>query len=466
MRNWSRFAALCCLLAAPAAAQSPLVVLTSDFQTGSLALLEAGGGAPRTDLLTIHSDAVARYHDGRVYVINRLGQDNILVLDPAAPADPLLQFSVGNGSNPQDLEFASQRKAYVSRHNSASLLLVDPRSGDSLGEIDLSAFADADGLPEPAEMALVGDRLYVACQRLDRNAGWVASQSVLAVIDINTDQLVDWDSGQEGVQGLALQIDNPGNLIGMGGKLYVGQTGQYGVADGGVEMVDLASGRSEGLVLGESELGGDLTSFALVSAAKGYAVVSAPDFSNSVRPLDLATGKAGPALAGHSGGYTPDLEVDGGRLVVADQGTFSDPGSAGLLLYDTATDALLAGPIAVGLPPVNIAVLGEGQTTAVSEERGSLPAQTYLGAAYPNPFNASTLIPLAVGAEAATLDLTIYDALGRRVRLLSGGRLAAGSHAFHWDGRDDKGQAMGSGPYMVELRMGAWRQTGKLLLLK
>ncbi len=465
MTKLCRSAVLLALLTTHAAAEQPVVVLTSDFQTGSVALLEPKT-PPRTELLTIHSDAVVRYYAGRIYVVNRLGQDNILVLDPAAPGTPLLQFSVGNGSNPQDIEFASAEKAYVSCNNSTSVLIVDPRSGDTLGEIDLSAFADQDGLPELAEMALVGNRLYVACQRLDRDAGWVASQSVLVAVDLNTDRVVDWDSAQDGVQGLVLQSVNPGSLIALGPKLFIGQTGQYGVADGGVEVVDLGSGRSEGLVLGEEALQGDLTALALVSAEKGYVVVSAADFSNSVRPVDLAAGTAGAALAGHSGGYTPDLEVIDGRLLVADRGTFSDPASAGLLVYDAATGHLLDGPIGLGLPPNSIASLGEGQTTAVEEEGNSLPAQTSLGEPYPNPFNASTLIPLAVGKGTAPLHLTVYDALGRRVRTLVSGGAAAGTYTLSWDGRDDWGQAVASGAYLVEMRLGSWSQHRKLLLLR
>ncbi|MCC7261059.1 MAG: hypothetical protein IT369_00920 [Candidatus Latescibacteria bacterium] len=466
MKKYCSFTALLALLAMPALAQNPVVVVTSDFQIGSVALLDPGASAARKDLLTIHSDAVVRYHAGRIYVVNRLGQDNILVLDPANPGTPLLQFSVGNGSNPQDIEFASEQKAYVSRNNSAALLVVDPRTGEFLREIDLSAFADADGLPEQAEMALVGNRLYLACQRLDRDAGWVSSESVLVAVDVTTDQVVDWDPAQDGVQALRLQSVNPGNLIAIGSRLFVAQTGQYGVADGGVEVVDLDKGLSLGLVLGEAALEGDLTALALVSAVKGYAVVSGADFSNSVRPVDLATGQAGAPLAGHSGGYTPDLKIDGNRLIVADRGTFSDPSRAGLLIYDAATGALVAGPLDVGLPPAGIAVLGDNQTTAVEEESAIRPALTTLGAAYPNPFNASTLIPLAVGEGTAPISLAVYDTLGRRVRTLVSGGVFAGPQTLSWDGRDDQGQVVGSGAYVVELRVGGWRQQRKLLLLK
>ena len=47
------------------------------------------------------------------------------------------------------------------------LLIVDPRDGRELGTVDLSLFGDEDGLPEMAEMAVVGSRLYIACQLLN-----------------------------------------------------------------------------------------------------------------------------------------------------------------------------------------------------------------------------------------------------------------------------------------------------------
>ena len=152
--------------------------------------------------------------------------------------------------------------------------------------------------------------------------------------------------------------------------------------------------------------------------------------------------------------------------MVADRGTFSDPAQAGLLVYEANTGRLLAGPISVGLPPVSIAVLADNQLTAVEEESATRPPRTSLGAAYPNPFNAGTLIPLVLDNPSTPASLVVYDALGRQVRKLVTRTLPAGSHAFAWDGRDDQGRALGSGAYVVEMRLGAWRQTRKLLLLK
>ena len=173
-------------------------------------MLKAGSEKADVNLFGVHSDAVVRYQDGRIYVINRLGQDNIIALDAADPRTPLIQFSVGNGTNPQDIEIVAPDKAYVALYERSELLVVDPRSGAVRGRIDLSAFADGDGLPEVARMVRIGSRLYLSCQRLDRNGTWgPTDDSFLAVIDIESDALIDTDPARDGVQGIRLSSPNP-----------------------------------------------------------------------------------------------------------------------------------------------------------------------------------------------------------------------------------------------------------------
>ena len=45
-------------------------------------------------------------------------------------------------------------------------------------------------------------------------------------------------------------------------------------------------------------------------------------------------------------------------MYVLDRGSFADPASAGVRVYDVKTDALVAGPISTGLPPSGIAFVG------------------------------------------------------------------------------------------------------------
>ncbi len=453
---------------APAAAESGIfAVTTADFQTGSTAFVAPGAASAEIDLLSpIHGDAVARYHQGRIYIIERLGGDNIIVLDPADLRTPVVQFSVGNGANPKDIEFAGPAKAYVSRYGSASLLVVDPRDGTWLGEIDLSGFADADGLPEMEQMAVVGSRLYVALQRLDNFAP--TETSYLGVIDMDSDALVDMDPDAEGVQGIRLAGTNPNEVIASGQKLIVSGTAGFGDRAGGIEVVDLETNRSEGIAISEEALDGDLTGLAMASQEQGFAVVLGGDFvSYYIRPVDLSTGAVGAPLQGHSTGATLALAVDGARLIATDSGTADAPEKAGLLIYDLSSGELLAGPIPTGLPPTGIAILNDAGPTAVLEEALQvLPRQARLSPAYPNPFNAAVTIPFVLESRQEHLRLTLYDSLGRRIRTLMDGPLRAGSYLHSWDGTNQAGKGVGNGAYLIELRLNQEYLTTKVLLLK
>ncbi|MBK7369712.1 MAG: hypothetical protein IPJ04_18010 [Candidatus Eisenbacteria bacterium] len=45
----------------------------------------------------------------------------------------------------------------------------------------------------------------------------------------------------------------------------------------------------------------------------------------------------------------------------------------------------------------------------------------------------------------AHVTLAVYDAQGRRVRLLADARLPAGEHVMRWEGDDDAGRALAAG---------------------
>lgn len=334
------------------------VVLTTDFSTGSLSTLDLSINTTTDDLLSIHSDASIRVRGDRVYVINRLGQDNIIVLDPSDLATPLTQFSTGNGTNPHDIAFASDTKAYVSRYASDHLLIVDPTTGDSLGTVDLSAFADTDGLPEASQLALYGDHLFVACQRLDRDNSFAPTDaSIIAVVDITTDQLVD-------TNGIAMTGKNPISAQQRGDKWIITTVNTFtDLTDGGIEVIDLGARETEGILVDESTIGGNVGGIAMVSDSRGYVVVSDATFANFVKRFDLITKSVSDPLDNLSGGYTPSIGVLENRLYVLDQGSFSDPGSGGIRVFDTDDHTLVAGPLATSLPANAIGFVG-GSTGA------------------------------------------------------------------------------------------------------
>jgi hypothetical protein len=83
----------------------------------------------------------------------------------------------------------------------------------------------------------------------------------------------------------------------------------------------------------------------------------------------------------------------------------------------------------------------------------------------PNPFNPATEITCRLPA-AGPVDLTIYDAAGRRVALLASGHLEAGEHTFRWTGRDEAGREVGSGVYFAQLESAAGTVINKMVMLR
>jgi hypothetical protein len=182
-------------------------VLTTDYTSGTVSVVDLATRAVTCDVADVSPDPVARWYQGLLYVVNRYGFDNIQVFDPAHGYATVRQFSVGNGTNPQDIAFASPTKAYVSRLGSPDLLIVNPSTGASLGAISLAAWADADGNPEAAHLAVVGDLLLVALERL---ANFVpADTGLIVVVDMRADTVYDADPSTPGKQVVKLQGLNP-----------------------------------------------------------------------------------------------------------------------------------------------------------------------------------------------------------------------------------------------------------------
>jgi hypothetical protein len=84
---------------------------------------------------------------------------------------------------------------------------------------------------------------------------------------------------------------------------------------------------------------------------------------------------------------------------------------------------------------------------------------------YPNPFNPSTEIRYEL-SEVAPVKLVIYDVLGREVRKLVDAVQNPGEYTTTWDGKNARGEALGSGTYFLKLQAVGRTATQKLLLVR
>ena len=83
----------------------------------------------------------------------------------------------------------------------------------------------------------------------------------------------------------------------------------------------------------------------------------------------------------------------------------------------------------------------------------------------PNPFAASTRIRFEL-AEPVHVTLTIYDLLGRKIRVLVDEAHGPGRYARTWNGRDGEGRTVPSGVYLYRMTAGGIEERGKMLLLR
>lgn len=92
--------------------------------------------------------------------------------------------------------------------------------------------------------------------------------------------------------------------------------------------------------------------------------------------------------------------------------------------------------------------------------------EVQLMANYPNPFNPQTTIRFALPKAEKNAVLTIYNSKGQKVQTLHQGHLDKGNHGFVFDGKDNKGNTVGSGLYFYRLQTEEKTITRKMLMVK
>ncbi len=346
---------------------SSVGVITTDFGSGGrFKSFDPNSLTSSPTSALIHSDAIGRYYDNRVYIVNRLNRDTIQVLDPNLAFLTVQDFSVGQGKNPQDIVVWNNRY-YVALYNADFIPIYDASTGIQQGAISLSTYREtfsSSGNPdlflEIASMIRHESSLFVTLQRLDRNdsSGFFPpnSDSLLLEIDLNLNQVI---------RVYTLPIRNPS------GRIYkkvlfgephllitcVGFVGFLSRIDGGILAFHLPSRTFRGdPVYRESTAGGDILNFQIKDETIGYASVLDSSFKKTIqafRPSSgerLATLLEIPATTGVSlNGMS--LNSDGKLMIgVTD---FRNPG---LNVYDTNQGNLLLSPtpISVDLTPIDI----------------------------------------------------------------------------------------------------------------
>ncbi|EKS09105.1 YncE family protein [Leptospira santarosai] len=340
-------------------------VVTTDFGGGGrFKVINSSLLYSYPGLTPIHSDAVARFGIGKVYVLNRLNRDSIQVLEPNYGFITVSELSLGSKVNPVDMEFASASKAYVSLYGSDRLLIVDPTYMTITGSIDLRSYAESgaapDGIPEMNGLKIVGDSLFVCVQRLDRNdpSGYFPpnTTSLLLEINITTDTVV-------GVY--TFPSSNPVSkpqLVDLFGEPHLviatpARMGFQSRIDGGVSAFRLST-RSfiSRFLYSESVAGGDILSVQIKSNTVGYVSVLDSGFTKTLQVFNPSTGEKISTLLTIPSSYDASLSsilLASDKILYVGNTQFQQPG---VTMFDTERGNVLLtpSPISVDLQPYDI----------------------------------------------------------------------------------------------------------------
>lgn len=99
------------------------------------------------------------------------------------------------------------------------------------------------------------------------------------------------------------------------------------------------------------------------------------------------------------------------------------------------------------------------------ESGKNLPDEFALGQNYPNPFNPTTTIKFQL-PKSASVNLTVYNMVGRQVATLVNTEMDAGYHQVTWNGTDNTGQRVATGVYFYRINAGEFTTTKKMIMMK
>ncbi|MFT6398549.1 MAG: hypothetical protein ACJAYU_003308, partial [Bradymonadia bacterium] len=230
--------------------------------------------------------------------------------------------------------------------------LADSASEFLGADVHLQSGTDQDQHAEPLDVFVHNGVLYVITQGLgDYPHCTETSRALLQAFDPQSGVPAAVFAGESTLE---LAACNPTSYALVGDELWLGHTGSHRVHgntadDGGVELVDLATGESVGLVVTEADLGQrDVVTLA-ANESGVWIAVAGEDFAASVHRLDGAS--VGPAVWEADTGGVFDLELAFERLWVVDR-SVANPG---VVVIDEVTGEVLAGPLNTGFPPFDAA---------------------------------------------------------------------------------------------------------------
>jgi len=334
-----------------------VTAIAADYTAANFEIISTDNYSVRQNIIPgLHTDNAVRAFNGDVYILERFGKDNVIKYNAKKTAVEY-QEHIGEGLNIQDIAVVSETKAYISCLQNSGLIVFNPKIGKKLSTIDLSRFNayagtdSAEAYPFASALAVYGDYLYVACQRLN-SLFEVADTSLIAVINTRTNAIVT---------SIKLNKKNPASMDVLGDKLLVSSSGDWSdvtATSSGIEMIDLVNNENLGLIADGGAFGGSLGSVIFVSQSKAYAAAMTANWTTDVIEFNPAAKTVGAKINGITDG-SGGLAYDGSKLYIGDRG--DNGAGAGVAAVNTSTNNVER-TIQTGMPPSGVAVIKAGNT--------------------------------------------------------------------------------------------------------
>jgi hypothetical protein len=324
-----------------ATASCTCVALGADYMAGvgTLATVHLPDLAVTTGLVPagISGDPVVRAPgDGRIYVVNRFGVDNVTILD-AADFSLIDQFSTGAGSNPQDIAVTSN-KAFVVGLELGVVQVYDLTDTTAPPiEIDISSF-DPDGVPNASSIAILGTHAFVTLGLLD-SAFLPQGVGKVVMIDVN----------QDAVEGsFDLAFPNPTGFLRAQGanELLVSTADDYSGVTGCLERITTGVTPSSECEVMNGDLMGTVNA---IAPGTGELFIVVTSYDPEFNPLGRIVHVQGTSLTD----LTPAAQVvsDAAYCAATGQLVYTDQATGGVRVWNVAAGSeATTAPIDLGLP--------------------------------------------------------------------------------------------------------------------
>jgi len=373
------------------AEQTAVVTMrASDWTSGAHATVSVDPvGGPRTlqENLSPSGSDLSVVSNGRYfYRIEGSFAQNITKFDINDPETAIWQFSyegTETDTYAHDLVFVSETKAYLLRNRSPKLWIVNPSATTEaefkIGEIDLSAYADADGNPEMHSGVIVEKGheklLFITLQIFDPTV-WPVTYGTpwVAVFNIINDTEVDTGQGDGTRLGIPLPLKNPGAIqyIEDNDTIYVQGTGtsdamgNYTSDASGIATINPSTFETDLILDASAHTFGAISGMVIISPIKGYLVGYAGWGDNTLYSFDpSALNPIGTAISGLEnlsiGGTETGAYLDENDMLWVCTSTFT---SASIVVLDTLDDSIDE-TIATSLVPQKV-VFSDGESVSVS----------------------------------------------------------------------------------------------------